>query len=432
MNTQEKIIKKKPLKWAFQPPKNPVRPIRTDRTPTFKTGWRKGVTVFLFTAKRYFILITIKTKGGDSIAGQTKAAKNIQRNAFQLTVNNPSCHGYSHHDIKDKLVSYFSTLKYFCMSDEIGEKGTPHTHVYVCFSSRVRFSSLKKHFPEAHIEPAYADVQSNIDYIRKAGKWADTSKAETRVEGSFEEWGTVPVQKGRCQDMQELYELIQAGYSNAEILALNNDYIMMIDKLDKVRTMLLTEKYKGTRRLGMKVIYISGTTGAGKTRGVLDEHGDANVYRVSDYRHPFDSYNCQEVLVFDEFRSQLPISDMLNYLDIYPLELPARYANKYACYETVYILTNWKLEDQYKEVQLNDMESWAAFLRRIHEVRVYSEDKAVTVYSPVEKYMNRHTSFQPAPAEGIPFRENPVPYTQEEIPACRDRHSKGYKRLAIK
>lgn len=42
---------------------------------------------------------------------------------------------------------------------------------------------------------------------------------------------------------------------------------------------------------------------------------------------------------------------MLQYCDIYPIQLPARYANKFACYETVYIISNWSLEDQYKEVQ---------------------------------------------------------------------------------
>ena len=91
----------------------------------------------------------------------------------------------------------FPTLKYFCMSDEIGIEGTYHTHFYCVFSSRVRFSTIKKHFPEAHIEAAHGSVQSNIDYIRKSGKWADTEKSETCVEGTFEEWGTIPIQKGK-------------------------------------------------------------------------------------------------------------------------------------------------------------------------------------------------------------------------------------------
>lgn len=49
-------------------------------------------------------------------------------------------------------------------------------------------------------------------------------------------------------------------------------------------------------------------------------------------------YKYQTVLCFEEYRSQLPISDMLQYLDIYPIDLPARYANKFMCAETIYLL----------------------------------------------------------------------------------------------
>lgn len=51
--------------------------------------------------------------------------------------------------------------------------------------------------------------------------------------------------------------------------------------------------------------------------------------------------------------------------------LPARFSNKYACYDTVYIISNWGLEKQYSELQKEDTASWKAFLRRISEVREY-------------------------------------------------------------
>ena len=326
---------------------------------------------------------------------ERKELKNIQRNAYQITINNPLDYNLAHERIKGILVTSFSTLQYFCLADEIGEQGTYHTHIYIVFSSRVRWSTVKKQFDMAHIEPAKGSAESNREYITKTGRWENTDKAETQVEGTFEEWGTFPVQRGTKRDMQELYEMVKAGYSNAEILAINNDYILNIDKLDKLRTMLLIEKYKDERRLDLKVIYIYGATGTKKTRGVLDTHGDSNVYRASDYQHPFDGYCCEEVLAFDEFRSQLRLSDMLNYLDIYPIQLPARYANKFACYRTVYIISNWSLESQYSETQHDNPESWEAFLRRIHEVRCHHKDGTIDIYDSVEKYLNRETHFRP-------------------------------------
>lgn len=320
---------------------------------------------------------------------KTGKEANKQKARYQITINNPLDYGYSHTEIKKRLHENFKTLEYFAMSDEITLSGTPHTHIYVCFTSRVRWKSVKRQFPEAHIEPAVATTQDNIDYLKKQGKWAETAKAETSLPGTFEEDGKRPVQKGRLGDMEELYQLVKNGYSNAEILEINNDYILNIDKLDKLRTTILTDKYKETRRLDMEVIYVTGETGTGKTRYILDTHGDADVYRVSDYDHPFDNYACQPVLVFEEYRSQLRISDMLNYCDIYPIVLPARYANKYACYNTVYIVSNWLLEEQYADIHISQKSTWQAFLRRIKKVMVFRNDGEREIYNSTDEYFHR-------------------------------------------
>ena len=85
----------------------------------------------------------------------------------------------------------------------------------------------------------------------------------------------------------------------------------------------------------------------------------------------FDSYHGQDVLVFEEFNSQIPIETMLNYLDIYPLTLPARYSDRTACYTKVYITSNLPLNEQYIDVKRNHPETWKAFIRRIHRVFFY-------------------------------------------------------------
>jgi len=143
--------------------------------------------------------------------------------------------------------------------------------------------------------------------------------------------------------------------------------------MDKIRQDILEERYRTTFRKLM-VIYIFGPTETGKTRGVMERHGYGDVFRITDYAHPFDRYAQEPVMCFDEFRSSLPIGDMLNYLDGYPLSLPARYANRVACFETVYIISNIDLKDQYPNVQENEAQTWRAFLRRIHSVVEYHAD----------------------------------------------------------
>ena len=320
------------------------------------------------------------------------AGKDPQSCKFQLTINNPNEKGLSHKKIYEIFRDNFKTLDYLCMADEQGS--CYHTHIFVVFASRVRFSMIKRYFEEAHIEKARGTVSQNISYIQKSGKWEDTCKSETVINGTFEEYGSRPPDsKGKRSDMSELYQMIVDGKSNAEILAINQDYILNIDKLDKLRTTLLQDMYKDKVRLDLKVIYISGETGTGKTRGVFEEHGYSNVYRVTDYDHPFDSYSNQPELMFDEFRSSIKLKDMLLYCDIYPVELPARYSNKYACYNRVYIISNWELERQYSELQKTDQESWKAFLRRIQEVWTYDKKGNVKKYNTVKEYFEREEEF---------------------------------------
>lgn len=304
---------------------------------------------------------------------------------FQLTINNPQKTGFSHEKIKEIISEKFKTNIYVCMSDEIGS--TLHTHVFLVFSSRVRWSMIKRYFNEAHIEICKGNVSENIQYIKKEGKWIlDESKQETKIENSFEEVGTPPPDsKGKRSDLSELYRMIQDNMTNSEIIQNNQDYILQIDKLDKLRNTILIDKYKDKLRLGIEVIYISGATGTGKTRYVMEKSGYSNVYRVTDYIHPFDSYMTQSVICFDEFRSSINISKMLMYCDIYPVELQARYSNKIACYTTVYIVSNWPLERQYVEDQINDKETWSAFLRRITKVLIF-DNNGIQKFDSVTDY----------------------------------------------
>lgn len=79
-------------------------------------------------------------------------------------------------------------------------------------------------------------------------------------------------------------------------------------------------------------------------------------------------------MLFDEFNSNFRIQDMNNYLDGYPLSLPARYSNKQACYEYVFIISNLDLWEQYHQERLNQRSVWVAFIRRIHKIINFMPD----------------------------------------------------------
>lgn len=300
-----------------------------------------------------------------------KNRNNHRSRKYQLTFNNPDKHKNCSHEAIKATLKKWDSLIYFCMCDEISK--TPHTHLYIQLKNPIYFSSVKKSFPTAHIEEAQGTAEENRLYIRKEGKWKDSEKGNTNLIETFEEYGMLPeTGQGRRTDLKNLYQMIKDGYSNVEILEVNPDNILNLQHIDKARLEILYDRYKSERRLNLSVVYVSGQTGFHKSRDILDSHGDASVYRVTDYKHPFDSYSGEDVLVFEEFRSDLPIGNMLNYLDVYPIQLPARYNNRQACYNFVYIVSNWRLEEQYRNIQIEQPETYQAWLRRIKKVRVYS------------------------------------------------------------
>ena len=300
--------------------------------------------------------------------------KDPQGRKWQLTLNNPIEKGFSHERIKIELDKLKSAI-YWCMADEIGaDEETPHTHIFIAFSSAVRFSTLKNLFQSAHIERANGTAQENRDYIEKSGKWKDNGKHGTSIEGSFEEWGEMPLElKGGRSIEAAIVERIIDGATNAEIVhEFPHCYRAMRD-MDYVRQSLKHEENRNKWR-NIEVTYIWGATGTGKTRSVMDGCGYPNVYAVNDYKHPFDGYAGESVMLFDEFSSGFRIQAMNNYLDGYPIALPARYNNKQACYERVFIISNLDLRQQYKLEQANNPEVWAAFIRRIHKVIHFMPD----------------------------------------------------------
>lgn len=310
---------------------------------------------------------------------------NRRSRKYQLTFNNPEKHKNCSHEAIKTALKKWDSLLYWCMCDERGKNNTLHSHLFIQLKNPIYFSSVKKSFPTAHIEEAKGTAEENRAYIRKEGKWKDSEKGQTNLIETFEENGMTPkTEQGRRNDLSNLYQMIKDGYSNVEILETNPDNILNLQHIDKARLEILSDRYKSERRLNLLVTYVQGKTGYGKSRDILDAHGDINVYRATDYKHPFDTYSGEDVLVLEEFRSDLRIGDMLNYLDVYPIQLPARYNNRQACYSFVYIVSNWKLEEQYHNVSIDQPETYQAFLRRIKKVRVYTAPSEYQEYDTTE------------------------------------------------
>lgn len=297
-------------------------------------------------------------------------SKNERCRKYLITINNPKKHHFEHNYINELMSKV--KWQYYCLCDETGEEGTYHTHLYFECKNAISFNTIKKLFPIAHIDVARGSAKENRDYIRKEGKYADTEKSSTNHPETFEEYGDLPedIVSKNSSVYADVLEMIKSGASNMDIINQYPSFMTKTKYLDETRQSVLFEKYENCDR-DVYVEYISGKTKTGKTSYVLNKYGYSNVYKITNYKNPFDNYKGQDIILFDEFRNDLSLKDMLNYLDKYPCRLPARYNEKIACYTKVYIVSNWDFAKQYENEQLYDIESYNAFVRRFNKISVF-------------------------------------------------------------
>lgn len=323
---------------------------------------------------------------------------------WQLTFANPAKYGYTHDFIKERL-NEFKSIQFWCMSDEIGKNGEDpdgfeHTHLFIASSQAVRFSTLQNKFPGVHLDLCRGTAEQNRDYVYKIGKYANTEKETTNLKDTHEEWGEMPIERpGARNDLADLYDMIKQGMSDYDILDANPQYMMSVDKIGHARQVVLA-KQMGNQWRDLEIHYLYGKTALGKTRYVMDKYGYENVYRVDGYSNPFDNYDGQDVILFDEFKGQINMELMLKYLDGYPVKLDARYYKRVACYTKVYFTSNLPLMEQYQQIRRNDPDTWNSFIRRISKVHIYLESN-VYIY-PTDIYVNGWIPAYDHPFDGEP------------------------------
>lgn len=263
-------------------------------------------------------------------------------------------------DCLKEFVQQLEHHKYSCGQLECGElKETQHIQMFIVFEIGKRVSTIKNYFPTAHIEFC---KRSNAECR------AYCSKKETRVDNYCFESGQFAEERART-DYRDFIELVQSGMSETELGRLYPTlFLKHIGNIEKIRESYRHELHCDSFR-NVDVTYIYGPPRTGKTYSVINKYGMRNVHLLRIYRNGmFDTYTGQDVLCFDEFDSQIKITEMNAYLDTYAMTLPARFYDRQASFTKVYIIANIPLSEQYKEIQQTRPEIYKAFVKRINTI----------------------------------------------------------------
>lgn len=236
-----------------------------------------------------------------------------------FTLNNPTDAEktalLSFHRIYDKLVQYL------VFQEEKGEEEqTPHFQGYMELTSQKRIPYLTKrlHSTRYHFEMRRGSQAQAIAYCKKE---------DTRV-GEIYEFGTPRVDKrrtsSRLSDVKPMVESLRDGKCLREIADSHScEYVLYGKGLELLYARL--QKPRPLRQPEILIMY--GKTGTGKSYLARQLFPNAFFFqprRGTASQVWWDGYQGEQVIVFDEFRNEIPFQNLLRYLDYYPCRVEVK------------------------------------------------------------------------------------------------------------
>lgn len=272
----------------------------------------------------------------------------VTRSWFSV-FNNPAEHGYPGEPeivcnalmedwVKDSTTR--SGIWAYCVS----ENGLHHVHMVLEDKVSMRFAAIKKSYaPGAHLEPTKGTKAQAEDYIYKRYPFEEKGEKIIHIVRSGEIVGapsTVGV-------MDRIAEALQNGARPSDIFDANFKNRRYAKEITAAYFALRIKETPIVREV--KVHWIFGETGTGKTRTILDLHkqfGAEEVFLVADHNinGAFDTYEGQKVLFLDDIKGDFPYRTLLQVTDCYRSMVHARFTDVPTLWKHVYITSTCSIE----------------------------------------------------------------------------------------
>lgn len=247
------------------------------------------------------------------------------------------------------------SCRYMCWSQEIAPTtGTPHLQGYTAWTTTMSLQAFKKKLGgrlrfEAN---TVATAQQNRDYCSGM-----CEKKGYTLNPTFEEFGELPKQGDRT-DWRSAVEMIRSRAPVVDVIYEQPHLVPAIRALERLATL----SNKPPKDRDVRVIYIHGSSGCGKTRSIHAAFPDAYWKPNGEW---WDAYDGEQVVVLDDFYGDIQHALLLRVLDRYPLRVPFKGGFYPAHWTTVIISSNARLDDQYQSITGTKREP---LYRRIHRV----------------------------------------------------------------
>lgn len=251
---------------------------------------------------------------------------------------------------------------YICGQLEEGlESGYLHWQFLVCFKRKVSLRSLQESFPGGHYELSRSRAAE--DYV---------GKEATRVGDSYFLLGDRPIRRNSGEDWERVWELAVSGKFleiPANIRVINLIYLRFV-------IILLCEESALTLLDRIQSSVLLPSTGGQQERVKLESLGNLQGWMLT-LKFPTRNSGMvikvnlinigQRVVVIDEFRGDISISNLLRWFDRYPVLVEIKGSSTVLMAETIYVTSNLDPREWYRDV---DSMTVDALMRRLNIVHV--------------------------------------------------------------
>lgn len=281
--------------------------------------------------------------------------------------------------VLNKVVELFGAdnVNYVCVSEEEHKDGSPHLHAVVCLKKPCDIRDVTKLDAVANKHGNYQSTRSVKDvynYVRKGGNFVEYGKPPTVCTGTK---GDAVAQSLRSGSSLEAVEEMDPGYFMSHLPRIMNYHqwisLKKLKETPKRPPLQITNwRFKFEvgfpREFKQKQYWIVGPPNTGKTTFIMElmEAG------FRGYNMPKNNYwndYCDDAYDFayiDEFKGQLPMTLLNEFLQGSPMKLRGRYADVQKRKNlAVFILSNFDPYGCYENCKKSEVDP---LVERLHIV----------------------------------------------------------------
>lgn len=289
------------------------------------------------------------------------SSKNLRSRNFQITLNEV--------DKYDALKEYLTSLpkmNYFISCREFAPTTHhPHIHIYIQFTvpTMLKYNKLMG----AHLERCKGTPAQNVVYVKKDGDVIDEiGEVRTNMETRFP---TIASVKEMTKEEREDLPI---------------QYYNIVQKINDIESNVMSVEtfYKPQ----IKVYYIWGPSGIGKTKMVMNMIKERDVDFFDEVKHVGEFWQGisgeATVALYDDFRdSHMKASEFINFIDYNVHNMNTKFGFQKNKYQLIFITSVQNPDTLYRNLQNSDPEPSTQWRRRLSVIHLDALEKFDTTKS---------------------------------------------------